>query len=116
MDERTGKTSKEKRLTIQLPPLKLIIPSLVVIGAILSIPWLGETTWRQSLYSNQESQIPHPAGTLSSPVLVDRVIDGDTIELSSGTHVRYIGIDTPEMRRKIGGIGPMTWTKKGGTV
>ncbi len=28
--------------------------------------------------------------------LVSRVIDGDTIELSNGTKVRYIGIDTPE--------------------
>ena len=28
--------------------------------------------------------------------LVARVIDGDTIELSSGEKVRYIGIDTPE--------------------
>lgn len=27
-----------------------------------------------------------------------RVIDGDTIELSGGERVRYIGIDTPEMR------------------
>jgi len=27
---------------------------------------------------------------------VDRVIDGDTIELSDGRKVRYIGIDTPE--------------------
>lgn len=29
-------------------------------------------------------------------VLVTRVIDGDTIELSDGRRVRYIGIDTPE--------------------
>ena len=28
--------------------------------------------------------------------IVKRVIDGDTIELSSGERVRYIGIDTPE--------------------
>lgn len=28
--------------------------------------------------------------------LVDRVIDGDTIELASGERVRYIGVDTPE--------------------
>ena len=28
-----------------------------------------------------------------------RVIDGDTIELSSGRRVRYIGINTPEIRR-----------------
>jgi len=25
---------------------------------------------------------------------VDRVIDGDTIELTNGTRIRYIGIDT----------------------
>jgi micrococcal nuclease len=31
-----------------------------------------------------------------------QVIDGDTIELSSGKRVRYIGIDTPETRRKEG--------------
>lgn len=29
-------------------------------------------------------------------VLVNRIIDGDTIEVSSGKKVRYIGIDTPE--------------------
>lgn len=29
--------------------------------------------------------------------LVTRVIDGDTIELSNGEKVRYIGVDTPEL-------------------
>jgi micrococcal nuclease len=29
---------------------------------------------------------------------VTRVIDGDTVELANGEHVRYIGMDTPEMR------------------
>lgn len=33
---------------------------------------------------------------------VSRVIDGDTIELSSGERVRYIGIDTPELRQRNG--------------
>lgn len=28
--------------------------------------------------------------------LVVRVIDGDTVELANGRHVRYLGIDTPE--------------------
>ena len=32
-----------------------------------------------------------------------RVIDGDTIELTDGRLVRYIGIDTPESRRRVGG-------------
>lgn len=31
---------------------------------------------------------------------VRRVIDGDTIELTTGTLVRYIGLDTPEVRRR----------------
>ncbi|NQV04053.1 MAG: thermonuclease family protein, partial [Candidatus Omnitrophica bacterium] len=30
------------------------------------------------------------------------IIDGDTIELSNGQRVRYIGIDTPEMRERKG--------------
>ena len=35
--------------------------------------------------------------------LVSRVIDGDTVALADGRHVRYIGIDTPELRRLEGG-------------
>jgi micrococcal nuclease len=34
---------------------------------------------------------------------VKRVIDGDTIELVNGEMVRYLGIDAPEMRRKVHG-------------
>ncbi len=33
---------------------------------------------------------------------VKRVIDGDTIELTTGERVRYLGIDTPEVRVRIG--------------
>lgn len=33
---------------------------------------------------------------VSQEIIVTRVIDGDTIELSNGKQVRYIGIDTPE--------------------
>lgn len=33
---------------------------------------------------------------------VRRVIDGDTVELSGGRMARYIGIDTPETRRRAG--------------
>ncbi len=31
-----------------------------------------------------------------------RVIDGDTIELADGQLVRYIGLDAPEARRRVG--------------
>jgi micrococcal nuclease len=33
-------------------------------------------------------------------LIVKDVVDGDTVELSDGRTVRYIGIDTPETRRK----------------
>jgi len=33
---------------------------------------------------------------IDNPVLVTRVIDGDTIEIEGGYYVRYIGIDAPE--------------------
>lgn len=34
---------------------------------------------------------------------VARVVDGDTIELFDGSSVRYVGIDSPEVRRRRGG-------------
>ena len=33
---------------------------------------------------------------------VRRIIDGDTVELTDGRLLRYIGVDTPEVRRKVG--------------
>ena len=48
-------------------------------------------------FSCQSSQ---PA--VASAVTVKHVIDGDTVELSDGSHLRYIGINTPEVRRRSG--------------
>ncbi len=47
--------------------------------------------------------LSHGSSGLPKDALVRRVIDGDTVELGDGRLVRYIGIDTPELRRKIGG-------------
>ena len=41
-----------------------------------------------------------------SQVKVVRVIDGDTIEIAGGAHVRYIGMDTPETDPKVEFYGP----------
>lgn len=43
-----------------------------------------------------------PTQTQTATVIahVVRIVDGDTIELSSGEKVRYIGIDTPELHSK----------------
>ncbi len=42
--------------------------------------------------------VPRPTTTARRTSLVQRVIDGDTIELNDGQRVRYIGIDTPETK------------------
>ena len=38
-----------------------------------------------------------PASTATNTISVTIVIDGDTVVISSGEKVRYIGIDTPEV-------------------
>ena len=40
---------------------------------------------------------------------VTQVIDGDTIVIASGSHVRYIGIDTPEVYPKREAFGIEAW-------
>lgn len=47
---------------------------------------------------HQGRRISYPAMKGSGISFVSRVIDGDTIKLSNGEHVRLIGIDTPESR------------------
>jgi len=44
--------------------------------------------------------------TIESQARVVRVIDGDTIEIAGGTHVRYIGMDTPESYPEVEFYGP----------
>jgi len=51
---------------------------------------------RGSLPSSPELTKTAPA-ELDSQVTVARVVDGDTVELSTGQKVRYIGLDTPEV-------------------
>ena len=40
------------------------------------------------------------AAALPKTATLRRVVDGDTVQLMDGRFVRYIGIDTPEVRRK----------------
>jgi micrococcal nuclease len=46
------------------------------------------------------------APVTESGIKVVRVIDGDTIEIAGGAHVRYIGMDTPEIYPKTEFYGP----------
>jgi len=42
------------------------------------------------------------SASLPTEATVRRVIDGDTVELRDGRLVRYLGIDTPEVRYRVG--------------
>lgn len=60
------------------------------------IPEEKETTSKRTKLGEQEDEeIPQPQEETSG-IKVTRVIDGDTIELSTGDKVRLICIDTPE--------------------
>lgn len=63
---------------------KLVIVALFLFGLVIGLGggyFLGHTDSTPQM----------------EQALVVRVIDGDTIELADGRHVRYLGIDTPEI-------------------
>lgn len=52
----------------------------------------------ERLYELQDVSLnPKESPKYGELIEVTRVIDGDTIELENGKHLRYIGIDTPEL-------------------
>lgn len=58
-----------------------------------------------SFYYFKKYPASHSSSTAESIPLSEqvlRVVDGDTIQLSNGEWVRYIGVDAPELRRKVG--------------
>ena len=62
---------------------KLFIAVTVVLGIAVGLA-IGYGVW-------------HADNSLYDQALVIMVIDGDTVELADGRHVRYLGIDTPEV-------------------
>jgi micrococcal nuclease len=71
------------------------------IRYIVSLIVLATIYLAASFFKNINSE-HHIYADASRDYTVSRVIDGDTIQLSNGRMVRYIGIDTPETREKIG--------------
>ncbi len=66
----------------------------IALAAAIVLPG-GCTVVRQDV---REPVLPQPQAASEFEARCVRVIDGDTIELDDGEHVRYIGMDTPEMR------------------
>jgi micrococcal nuclease len=62
--------------------------ALGVVGGIMLGPTPGEV-W--------ERLLARTSGAEEEARMVDKVIDGDTIEVDGGERVRYIGVDAPEL-------------------
>ncbi|MDP3758718.1 MAG: thermonuclease family protein [Candidatus Daviesbacteria bacterium] len=95
----------------------LVVASFLIILSGFSLLWLGLGQ------SPEVLSTPSPVLTLQTPptatgsatagvegerTLVTKVVDGDTIVVSGGQTVRFIGIDTPETvdpRRSVGCFG-----------
>ncbi len=56
-----------------------------------------------SLSCNRDGSLLNDRGGLPESAMVEDTVDGDTVRISGGKLVRYIGIDAPELRRKKGG-------------
>lgn len=82
-----AKWFQRKRYIIKqrIPYLLNVIALLIIITAYFGFRLLPRQNVTRSVKNDQF-------------VYVTRVIDGDTIKISTGEHVRFIGIDAPESR------------------
>lgn len=75
---------------LQLRTRAIGITALLLAGCSVSVPSFSYLAARQ-----QAAQHKLP-DWYQGKAMVERAVDGDTIELTTGDRVRYIGIDTPE--------------------
>lgn len=92
----------------------LLASLLLLIGIIFLFLGYQQQNRPELVKQEEVINIPSPQlqptalGVEGEKVFVNRVVDGDTIELEDGRRVRYIGIDTPETvdpRREVGCFG-----------
>lgn len=67
-----------------------------ISGYVKIVGILSVAVFLASQYSNTPATFKSSTEQNKSNFIVSRVIDGDTVELSNGERIRYIGIDTPE--------------------
>ena len=69
-----------------------LVAGLLVIGFVLSqFPQIAQ--WFEPAATDSENTAAEPVIRV---IRVARVLDGDTVDLEDGRHVRLLGIDTPE--------------------
>ncbi len=75
--------------------LLLTLAGVVVVAVSIALRQLGPARGAHRYTAN-------PSAPLPATAVVARVIDGDTVELADGRRVRYLGINTPETRHRVG--------------
>lgn len=71
---------------------------LFLLFTLLSLILLFQTVFGLKR-SNSSSQVPTIAAKEDKVI---KVLDGDTVELETGERLRYLGIDAPEIDKKLG--------------
>ena len=74
------------------------------LSRYLWVAALSLISWALAARLESNGRLPdRDAVSRADQGVVARIIDGDTIELADGRTVRFIGIDTPEVRHRRGG-------------
>ncbi len=85
--------------TLPIFPFALTIVFIagILLGARINVPVQPPpVSQTQTKTKTQDQEL------LEGEYQVVRILDGDTIELSGGRHIRYYGIDAPELRERWG--------------
>jgi micrococcal nuclease len=77
---------------MNISPKKILLIIAVALALVAAVCWGFAKKPPHIIINN-----PPASSSQSSPLRVDKIIDGDTFILSDGRHVRLLGIDTPEI-------------------
>jgi len=75
----------------------------VAVRTAVALILLGLAAWQFFVVGEPDRPAPLEPGAI---VLVERVIDGDTLLLADQTRIRLLGVDTPETKRPDSPIEP----------
>lgn len=82
---------------------RLILAASIAILLVISLAYAGGRLYFNTQERPFKVSIPFGRKYDYDHIRVTKVIDGDTIILANGERIRYIGVDTPELRRKVRG-------------
>jgi micrococcal nuclease len=99
--------SKRNSLSVLIKLFSFIV---VIVGALF---YSAQDRAVIAQQFNSNDSLVSNSSSATQRLIVKRVIDGDTILLSDGRTIRYLGIDTPETHSKVNGHFENTVTPYG---